>query len=114
MSSRRPWRLDAAALTLFVAGLALALAVLTYDRADLAGRVYPVNPTPKNLLGRSGALLARALHDSLGVGVFLFLGLWLSLVLLVYLRRHWLRWGLRVAGWMLLVAAITVESQSPR
>jgi S-DNA-T family DNA segregation ATPase FtsK/SpoIIIE len=110
MSSRRTWRLGAAALSLFVAGLVVALAVLSYDRADLPGRVYPVNPAPKNLLGGSGALLARAIHDSLGVGVYVFLGLWLSLVLLLYQRRRWLRWGLRVTGWVLLVAGVTVAA----
>ncbi len=110
MSSRRPWRLVVAALSLFCAALAVSLAVWSYDPADLPGRVYPVNAAPKNLLGRSGALLARSLHDSLGFGVYLLTGFWLTMMMLLIMRRRWLRWGLRLSGWMLLIPAATVAA----
>ncbi len=105
MMSRRFWRLDAAALSLFAACVAVSLALFSYDPADLPGRVYPVNAAPKNLLGRTGALLARSLHDGLGVGVYLLVGLWLAVVALLVLRRRWLRWSFRLSGWLLLVPA---------
>jgi S-DNA-T family DNA segregation ATPase FtsK/SpoIIIE len=111
MSSRRPRRLDAAALSLFLAGVALTLAVLSHDPADLPGRIHPVNPSPHNSLGHSGALLARALRDSLGAGVYPFLGWWLALALVLFVRRRWLRWGLRSTGWLMLVLAVSVAME---
>ena len=112
MTNRTPLAaLDAAVfLPVRRPGLAVSLALLTYDPADLPGRVYPVNAAPKNLLGRTGALLARSLHDSLGISVYLLLGVWLATVMLLLLRRRWLRWGLRLTGWLVLMPAIAVAA----
>ena len=51
MMDRRSWRVNVAACVLLVVGLLLALAVFSHDPADLAEGVYPLHPTPHNLLG---------------------------------------------------------------
>src|SRR5262249_25574133 len=47
-----------------------------------------------------------------GVGVVPWLGAWLVVVLLLLVRRRWLRWSARLAGWLLLVPiAATLADQ---
>ena len=108
MSDRRSWRLDAAAGLLLVAGLLLAVAVFSHDPADLDEGVYPLHPTPHNLLALPGAWVARALVGGLGAAVHVFLAAWFVLVLLLFLRRGWLTWGLRLAGWLVLTPCAAV------
>ena len=108
MSDRRSWRLDAAAGVLLLLGLLLALAVVRHDPADLDEGVYPLHPTPHNLLGLPGAWVARALVGGLGAAVYFFLATWFVLVLLLFLRRGWLAWGLRLLGWLLLTPCAAV------
>src|SRR5207248_3932892 len=36
---------------------------------------------------------------------------WFVLVLLLLVRRRWLRWSLRLAGWLLLVPAVALLAQ---
>jgi S-DNA-T family DNA segregation ATPase FtsK/SpoIIIE len=111
MSAPRLWRLDATAGALLLAGLLTALAVLSYDPADLPGRVHPTNPTPRNLLGPAGAELSQGLVSALGAAVPVFLICWLALVLLLWLRRRWLAWTLRLLGWMLLTPTAAVLAE---
>ncbi|HXG10764.1 MAG TPA: DNA translocase FtsK [Gemmataceae bacterium] len=104
MTDRQHLRLDLAACTLLLAGLLVALCVFSYDPADPPGTtVYPPRPTPNNLLGPAGAALAHALHQTLGVAVYLLLAGWFVLVILLFLRRSLLRWSLRLVGCLLLL-----------
>jgi DNA segregation ATPase FtsK/SpoIIIE, S-DNA-T family len=108
MSVRRPWRLDLAACLLLGADLLAALAVLSFDPADLPGPVYPQNPTPRNVLGSAGAWLGGALVEALGLAAHVLLATWFVLVVLLLLRRGRLASALRLAGWVLLVPCATV------
>src|SRR5437660_1046810 len=100
MADRRSLRLDLAIFVLFFAGLLVAISVFSYDPADPPSTaVYPPHASAKNLLGPPGAWLAATLHDTFGVGVYVFLGSWFVLILALYLRRSTLTWLLRLAGW---------------
>jgi S-DNA-T family DNA segregation ATPase FtsK/SpoIIIE len=111
MTARRPWRLDAAACALLAAGLLVSVAVFSLDPADRPGAVYPPTPGSRNVLGPAGAWLAFALTDALGVAVYVLLASWFVLVVLLFLRRSWLRWSLRLAGWLLLVPGAAVLAE---
>jgi DNA segregation ATPase FtsK/SpoIIIE, S-DNA-T family len=106
--SPRPFpRLDLIASGLLVTGLLVALCVLSSDPATPAG-AYPPPAEAPNLLGDPGAWLAGALYDALGVAVYVLLASWFVLVVLLFLRRRWLRWLIRLAGWLLLVPCAAV------
>src|SRR5205823_3730940 len=107
MAERRR-RLDAASCALLLTGLLVAVAVFSHDPADAPGSVYPPNPAPHNLLGPPGAWAAHALVSALGVAVYVLLASWFVLVLLLFVRRSWLRWSLRQAGWLLLIPCAAV------
>src|SRR5262245_32907200 len=111
MLDRRHWRLDAAATALLCTGLVVALAVFSYDPADVPGRVYPPPGRPANLLGQPGARLADALVQTLGLAVHVLLASWFVLVVMLFLRRGWLTWSLRLLGWVLLVPCACVLAQ---
>jgi S-DNA-T family DNA segregation ATPase FtsK/SpoIIIE len=113
MSDRR-FRLDLTAFALLVAGLVVALCVLGHETAT-SGPVHPA-PEPHNPLGPPGAWLAQSLYDALGVAVYLLLASWFVLVVLLFLRRTWLRWAVRLAGWLVLlpVAAVVAEGLAER
>jgi S-DNA-T family DNA segregation ATPase FtsK/SpoIIIE len=91
-----------------VIGAAVAVAVVTQDPADLPGPVAPTNTAPHNLLGLPGAVVARGLADALGAAVYVLLTGWFVLAAMLTFRRGWLRWAARLAGWLLLTAAVTV------
>jgi S-DNA-T family DNA segregation ATPase FtsK/SpoIIIE len=112
MSEPRRWRFDAAAFVLLGAGLLLALAVFCHDPADPAGAtVFPARTHPRNLLGIPGAWTARALITALGLAVYVLLASWFVLVLLLFLRRSWLKWSLRLIGWLLLVPCSAILAE---
>jgi S-DNA-T family DNA segregation ATPase FtsK/SpoIIIE len=111
MTDRRPWRLDAAAFSLLAAGLLVALAVFSLDPSDRPGALYPPPASPHNLLGPAGAWLAFALTDALGAAVYVLLASWFVLVVLLFLRRGWLRWSVRLFGWLLLVPCAAVLAE---
>lgn len=106
------YRLDLAAGALLVAGLLVALCVLGHDPGP--GAAYP-SPESSNPLGAPGALLAEALYEALGVAVYLLLASWFVLVVLLFLRRSWLTWSLRLVGWLTLLpcAAAAAELLAP-
>src|SRR5205823_3068470 len=106
---RRGLKFDLAVSTLLLAGLLVALSVFSYDPADPPGTsVYPVNLSPRNLLGPPGAWLASTLHDAFGIAVYVLLCTWFVLVMLLFVRRRRLTWLLRFAGWVLLLPSIAV------
>ncbi len=111
MTNRRPWRMDAAAFSLLAAGLVVSLAIFSLDPADRPGAVYPPLESPRNLLGSAGAWLALALTDALGEAVYVLLASWFVLVVLLFLRRSWLRWSLRLLGWLLLIPCAAVLAE---
>jgi S-DNA-T family DNA segregation ATPase FtsK/SpoIIIE len=116
MSYRRSAQLDGVACGLLVAGLLVALAVLSEDTGDApAVTVYPQHSRPANLLGPPGAWLAQNLHDTFGVAVHVLLAAWFVLVLLLFLRRSLLTWTLRFVGWVLMVpcAAVLADRAGP-
>jgi len=102
MSDRR-LRIDLAAFALLAAGLLVALCVLGHE-APAGGPIHP-RPEPSNLLGPPGAWLAQSLYEELGVAVYLLLASWFVLVVLLFLRRTWLRWALRLVGSLILLPA---------
>jgi S-DNA-T family DNA segregation ATPase FtsK/SpoIIIE len=111
MTDRRPWRLDAAAVSLLVTGLLVSLAIFSFDPVDRPGATFPPPAAPRNLLGPPGGWLALALTDSLGAAVYVVLASWFVLVVLLFLRRSWLRWSLRLSGWILLVPCAAVLAE---
>jgi S-DNA-T family DNA segregation ATPase FtsK/SpoIIIE len=100
----RTHRIDGAAWLLLVAGLVVALCVFSFDAR-----------TGADLLGPMGARLARELFDTLGLAVHVLLASWFVLVLLLLLRRSWLTWTLRLAGWLALLpcAAVVADWYGP-
>lgn len=107
--AERTSRLDVAALALLACGLLVAVCVLTHD--PHAAGAYPPPAKAPNLLGRPGAWLGQALFDALGLAVYLLLASWFVLVVLLVLRRGWLRWSLRLAGWLLLLPAVAMAAE---
>src|SRR5262245_22494581 len=108
-ADRRGWRIDLFALCLFALGLAVALAVFSYEPAALIALQAP--ESTNNILGEPGAWLARELYQSLGVAVYVLLASWFVLVLLLLMRQSWqswLRWTGRLAGWLLLLPCAAV------
>lgn len=95
MLKNRAWRLDLAAGILLCTGMLVALAVFSFDPADLPGSVYPADEEPRNILGAPGASIAGELVQTLGVAVYVWLAAWFVFVLLLLLRRRWLAWTLR-------------------
>jgi DNA segregation ATPase FtsK/SpoIIIE, S-DNA-T family len=111
MKLSRAWRLDIAAGLLLVAGLLVAIAVLSRDPMDDPGRVYPAPEEVRNLLGPPGAWLAAEFVGALGAGVYLWLGAWVVFVLLLVVRRDVIAWACRLVGVLLLVPVGCVLAQ---
>jgi S-DNA-T family DNA segregation ATPase FtsK/SpoIIIE len=109
MQSRWQWRFDMVVGAFLLAGLVLALCVLSFDPADPpSATTYPPHAVATNLLGWPGALLARRLTDALGVAVYVFLAAWFVLVLALLLRRPRIKWIIRVSGWFIAVPTVAV------
>src|SRR5271165_7041270 len=103
----RPGRIDLLALGLFVLGLAVSLAVFSYE--------HGLRAASNNLLGSPGDWLAGELYNTLGSVVLVFLGAWFVLVLFLLMRKSWRTWALRLAGWVMLLpcAAIAADYLGP-
>src|SRR5262245_45033012 len=95
-------RLDAAALALLAAGLAVAVCVLSYQPGCVPDATFPPDYASDNLLGAPGAMLAENLLDVLGTAVYVLLAGWLILAATLFRRSGPWRWGLRLAGWLIL------------
>jgi S-DNA-T family DNA segregation ATPase FtsK/SpoIIIE len=102
MPERREPRVDGAAWLLLLCGLAVALCVLSDEPGS-------------NLLGPPGAWLARELALALGVAVHVLLASWFVLVLMLLVRKSWLRWAGRLIGWLVLLpcAAVAADFLGP-
>ena len=108
------FRFDLAAFALLCTGLLLALCLLSHD-PDTGPGVYPVPSASSNILGRPGTWLAQSLFEALGVAVYLLLASWFVMVVLLFLRRSWLRWSLHLVGCLLLLptAAVVADLLGP-
>ena len=83
MAERR-LRLDLTAWGFLLAGLLLALCVLSHDSADASGAtVYPENAASHNLLGPPGAWIGDILYQTLGISLYVLLISWFVLVLML-------------------------------
>jgi DNA segregation ATPase FtsK/SpoIIIE, S-DNA-T family len=111
MSDQRQWHLDLVACLLLVAGLGVCLAVLGYDPAG-STNVYPPTDGPPHLLGPVGNWVGRVMLETLGVSVYVLLASWFVLVLLIFLRRRFLTWTIRLAGWLLLIPTTAILAHS--
>jgi S-DNA-T family DNA segregation ATPase FtsK/SpoIIIE len=94
---------ECCALSLLLAVAFCVLAIISYDPADVAGNVYPVNESVRNLGGRVGAILVETGYRFLGVGTFLLVALLGIYATLVFFRRKAADWPLRMLGTVLLV-----------
>ncbi|TMQ35048.1 MAG: hypothetical protein E6K70_04360, partial [Planctomycetota bacterium] len=112
LMAKRRSRLDIAACGLLMAGLLVALSVLGHDTDDPPGSsAYPAAPA-KNFLGPGGAWLAGMLQETLGIAVYVLLGSWLVLVVLLFLRRSLWKWSLRLLGWLILIPCAAAGADS--
>jgi S-DNA-T family DNA segregation ATPase FtsK/SpoIIIE len=103
------WRIDFAAVVLLSAGVLAALGVFTDEPAPNAGTSITLGSTPhQNVLGPGGAWIAQVLNETLGVAVYVLLVSWFVLVVLLFLRRGWLIWTFRLAGWLFLLPCTAV------
>jgi DNA segregation ATPase FtsK/SpoIIIE, S-DNA-T family len=113
MPDRRSMRVDLFVCALFIVGLLVALSVFSYDAADPPSTsIYPSHDVATNLLGFPGAWLASRLYDAFGIAVYVLLISWFVLTLLLFLRRRFLKWILRLAGWVLLLPCVAVLGES--
>lgn len=111
MASRSTPKLDLTALGLLLAGMLLALCLLSYDAGDAPGTmIFPHHPQTRNILGPVGAWLAETLQETLGAAAFVLLAAWFVLVLLLFSRRSLLTWLLRLVGWVLLIPCAAVAA----
>src|SRR4051812_382360 len=100
MPERHDQRVDGVAWVLLLCGLAVALCVLTYE---------PAGGEP-NQLGPPGDWLARELYAALGSAVYVLLAAWFVLVLMLLVRKSWLKWSGRLLGWLVLLPCTAVAA----
>ncbi|HMF13341.1 MAG TPA: DNA translocase FtsK 4TM domain-containing protein, partial [Gemmataceae bacterium] len=103
MLDRRLLRMDLAACVLLVTGLLVATCIFGHDPTSI--RSPNVNG---HLLGPLGEAVGRSLTDALGVAVYVLLANWFVLVVILFLRRRWFAWSVRLAGWLLLLPCAAV------
>lgn len=98
---------ECAALSLLLVVAFLILSIVSFDAADIAGAVYPVNETPHNLGGRIGAVVVHYAYLFLGVGTYLLVGVLGVYATLIFFRRKAADWPVRLIGTVLLVATFS-------
>jgi len=110
------WRIDFAAVVLLLAGVLAALCVFTDEPATSSQTpLMSATAAHQNVLGPGGAWIAQVLNETLGVAVYVLLVSWFVLVVLLFLRRGWMTWTFRLAGWLLLLpcTAVLADELSP-
>ena len=99
--------LDFPAWILLITGLLVAACVLAYDPSQVTVRTgFPPPQSANHLLGEPGLQLGSGLYEALGLAVYVFLAVWFSLIVLMFLKRDIRKWSLRLAGWVLLVPTV--------
>lgn len=94
---------ECAALSLLLVVAFLILSIVSYDPADIAGAVWPLNEQPSNLGGRIGAIAVHVGYTFLGVGTYLLVGVLGVYASLIFFRRKAADWPVRLIGTTLLV-----------
>jgi S-DNA-T family DNA segregation ATPase FtsK/SpoIIIE len=61
-----------------------------------------------HFLGPLGAAIGESLTAAFGIAAYLFLAVWFIVVVMLFIRRSWLTWSLRLAGWLLLLPCAAV------
>lgn len=108
MFENRSLRLDLLALALLALSVFLGLALATYNPADPpSSLVYPAQHHITNSCGRSGALAADLLLQSLGVGAFYLLVSMAALDVLLLARQPINQPVLRLFGWAVSLVGLT-------
>jgi S-DNA-T family DNA segregation ATPase FtsK/SpoIIIE len=110
MLVRRPLRLDLTACVLLVAGLFVALCLFGYEAGPIRSPRVSAH-----FLGPLGDAIGKSLTDALGYAAYLFLATWFVVVVMLFMRRRWLTWSFRLAGWILLLpcAAVIADMIGP-
>jgi S-DNA-T family DNA segregation ATPase FtsK/SpoIIIE len=108
MADQRKTRVDGVAWLLLACGLIVALSVLSHEPAPKAADA-------PNLLGVPGHWLARELYAALGCTVYVLLAVWFAVVVMLLVRKSWLRWTGRLIGWLMLLpcSAIAADLVGP-
>src|SRR5437016_4330947 len=101
MLERRNLRVDGIAWLLLFSGLVVALCVFSHE---------PGESSAANLLGAPGNWLARELYAALGSAVYVLLAAWFVVVLMLLVRKSWLRWTGRLIGWLTLLPCTAVAA----
>lgn len=103
LPDRRNLRIDGIGWLLLFCGLTVALCVLSQE---------PVNDgsSSANLLGVPGQWLAMELYAALGSAVYVLLTAWFVVVLMLLVRKSWLRWCGRLLGWLILLPCTAVAA----
>ncbi|MBZ0137496.1 MAG: DNA translocase FtsK [Planctomycetes bacterium] len=94
---------ECAALSMLLVVAFLILSIVSYDPADIAGAVWPLNEQPQNLGGRIGAVAVHFGYTFLGVGTYLLVGVLGVYATLIFFRRKAADWPVRLIGTTLLV-----------
>jgi S-DNA-T family DNA segregation ATPase FtsK/SpoIIIE len=94
---------ECAALSLLLVAAFMVLSIVSYDPADIAGAVWPVNEQPNNLGGKAGAIAVHYGYTFLGVGTYLLVGVLGVYATLIFFRRKAADWPVRLIGTVLLV-----------
>lgn len=95
---------ECAALSLLLVVAFLILSIVSYDPADIAGAVWPLNEQPSNLGGRIGALTVHLSYTYIGVATYMLVGVLGVYATLVFFRRKAADWPVRLIGTVMLVA----------
>jgi S-DNA-T family DNA segregation ATPase FtsK/SpoIIIE len=103
MFDRRLLRLDLAACVLLVTGLLVATCIFGHDPSPVRSPNIPAH-----LFGPLGEAVGKMLTDALGVAVYVLLANWFVVVVMLFLRRRWFAWSLRLGGWLLLLPCAAV------
>lgn len=103
MLFKREMLQECAALSLLLVVAFLILSIVSYDPADIAGAVWPLNEQPNNLGGRIGAIAVHVGYTFLGVGTYLLVGVLGVYASLIFFRRKAADWPVRLIGTTLLV-----------
>ncbi|MGA2798078.1 MAG: DNA translocase FtsK 4TM domain-containing protein [Thermoguttaceae bacterium] len=108
MFEERKLKRDLLALALLALVIFLTAALFSYDPADPpTSLVYPPHLEIHNTCGRSGAIVARLLFESLGIGAYyLIVSLTVLDAVLLMHRRITQPW-LRAGGWLLSLVGLT-------
>ncbi len=108
MFEERKLKRDLLALALLALVIFLAAALFTYNPADPpTSLVYPPHLEIRNTCGRSGAIVARLLFETLGIGAYYLIISLIVLDAVLLMHRRISQPWLRAGGWLLSLVGLT-------